>query len=689
MARRAAKGRRSLILEALEPRWTPATVSVVANIAPDANDSNPADLVNVNGTLYFAARGAGGEELWRSDGTESGTRRVKDIRDGGSGSEPFNLTNVNGTLFFVADDGFNGPALWKSDGTEDGTVLVKDIRGDGNPQITEMTAVGNSLYFSATDGVNGFALWKSDGTFGGTAPVVQVSESFGPRQLTAVGDTLYFTAWDGATNDLWRAVGGTANKVKDFNDIDDPGSLHNFNGTLYFLGVNTLWKSDGTELGTVLVKNFGGDPNIGANGTGLMHVGGTMYFSGFESVHGSELWASDGTEGGTRMVKDIREGTDGDGFGLSSGVGSLTDANGILYFAASDGAGGAQLWRSDGTEAGTILVHGANGDPQAPGVAFITNLDGVVFYNADNGINGPELYMAGAGIQGAVLFDILPGNPGSYPAFLTRMGDAIYFRATTPDKGTELLKVTLVDPPPAGTVSIEQSAYTAGEGGGDAVITLLRTGGGAGAVSVLLKTANDTAAAGGDYTAVNQVVAWADGDTAPKTVKIPIKNDTAFEPTEMFWVSIGNPTGGVSLGANLLASVTVIDNDPNLVRLARITPKVSGGVLKTLTISFAGLPNPAQKIDPNAIYLVRAGKDKKLGTKDDLITRFTDVKIDVAKIAVVLTAPAKVAIKDGYSVRIDGGRIKDMKGRGVDADKNGKPGGVRFVPVTSKVWKET
>ena len=52
---------------------------------------------------------------------------VKDINPGSSSSGPADLTNVNGTLYFQADDGAHGFELWKSDGTAAGTVMVKDI----------------------------------------------------------------------------------------------------------------------------------------------------------------------------------------------------------------------------------------------------------------------------------------------------------------------------------------------------------------------------------------------------------------------------------------------------------------------------------------------------------------------------------------------------------------------------------
>jgi ELWxxDGT repeat protein len=90
----------------------------------------------VGGTLYFRADdGNSGFELWKSDGTEAGTVRVKDI-SGGSLS-PSDLTNVGGTIYFSANEGTSGYELWKSDGTEAGTVRVKDIRGGSDSSASQ------------------------------------------------------------------------------------------------------------------------------------------------------------------------------------------------------------------------------------------------------------------------------------------------------------------------------------------------------------------------------------------------------------------------------------------------------------------------------------------------------------------------------------------------------------------------
>ena len=61
-----------------------------------------------------------------------------------------------------ATDGTNGTELWKSDGTASGTVMVKDINSGGSSDPDELAFVGNTLYFQADDGTNGVELWKSE-----------------------------------------------------------------------------------------------------------------------------------------------------------------------------------------------------------------------------------------------------------------------------------------------------------------------------------------------------------------------------------------------------------------------------------------------------------------------------------------------------------------------------------------------
>src|SRR4051812_30337093 len=60
----------------------------------------------------------------------------------------------------------------------------------------------------------------------------------------------------------------------------------------------------------------------------IVELQGVAYFPGIEGTTGTELWRSDGTKAGTFLVKDIRPGVDG-----SSPL-YLINVNGTLFFSA-------------------------------------------------------------------------------------------------------------------------------------------------------------------------------------------------------------------------------------------------------------------------------------------------------------------------------------------------------------------
>ena len=337
--------------------------------------NGPDNLTAVGDTLFFTASdGVHGEELWRSNGTRTGTVMVKDIRPGGDSGGgyddyaygPSNLTAVEDTLFFTADDGVRGHEVWRSDGTKAGTVLVKNIRaGSYGSYAGQLTAVGDDLFFRARDGVHGSELWRSDGTSAGTALVEDIRPggvSASPEGLVASGDTLFFSADDGASGrDLWVSDGTAAGTVhlEDFLITDDDYSyglgeiVAVGDGVLFAADDGThgleLWGSDGTEAGTVLVKDIRAGDYPSDPGS-LTAVGESLFFTARDGRHGQELWRSDGTEAGTSLVEDIFPDS------RSSRPRELTASDGELFFRAEDGRHGDELWRSDGTEAGTSMV---------------------------------------------------------------------------------------------------------------------------------------------------------------------------------------------------------------------------------------------------------------------------------------------------------------------------------------------
>ena len=291
--------------------------------------------------------GSTGNEIWKSDGTESGTMLVKDIQEGSNGSGNGPMVAFGDALFFQAQDGVHGIEIWKTDGTEGGTVLVKDINPTNNSQPNQFTVAGNNLFFMASDGT-GRALWKTDGTEMGTMLVKDIHPGFlpasSPTNLTNVGGTLYFRANDGSGYELW--------------------------------------KSDGTEAGTVKVQP---GVSIGNDAT-FINVGGTLYFPANDGTSGYELWKSDGTEMGTVRVKDIYPGDQG------SNPDEMSLVQGALYFTANDGSHGVELWKSDGTEVGTVLVEDLTGDIGSAEPHNIVQVEDKLLLTATNATFGTELW---------------------------------------------------------------------------------------------------------------------------------------------------------------------------------------------------------------------------------------------------------------------------------------------------------
>lgn len=159
--------------------------------------------------------------------------------------------------------------------------------------------------------------------------------------------------------------------------------------------------------GTTLLK----DINSGANSSypyGFTEFNGKLYFRADDGTNGSELWVTDGTVVGTSLFKDINPGV-----GSSSPYG-FTEFNGKLYFKADDGANGYELWVTDGTVAGTTLLKDINPGANASfpttlqyqakrGRAYLSgNFDKLILIAYDD-IHGQELWSSDGTSAGTVM----------------------------------------------------------------------------------------------------------------------------------------------------------------------------------------------------------------------------------------------------------------------------------------------
>lgn len=411
--------------------------AMVRDIWPGSHGSAPSSLMDVNGTLYFVANdGVHGRELWKSDGTATGSVMVKDIASGPGGSGPEGLTDVGGVLFFVAEHGH--PGVWRSDGTASGTIRLRKLP---TYWLNNLTAVGDRLFFALRADPVGDQLWRSDGTVAGTAMVeaIRPKPTCEPDELTAFLHRLYFNAGEATHGEeLWSSNGTAAGTrlVKDtwpgpnrFPDFDEgcqygPRDLSAVGRTLFFSSDDgkhgtELWRSDGTGSGTEMVKDINRVVSDRATDssypTKLTDVQGTLVFAANDPTHGYELWRSDGRRAGTTLVKDIAPGT-ASSLPNESFPSEALAVGPNMFFPADDASHGSELWKSDGTEQGTVLVKDIN-PSGASSPTRLMDLGGSVLFFADDGTHGAELWKSDGTQAGTVLVkDINPGAAGSSPS---------------------------------------------------------------------------------------------------------------------------------------------------------------------------------------------------------------------------------------------------------------------------------
>ncbi len=211
------------------------------------------------------------------------------------------FTELNGEYFFGGVDTLKGLQLWKTDGSLSGTALIKQINQSGDAFPSQFTVIGQKLYFTANDGVKGFEIWSSDGTPGGTVMLTDKNPQLftnPQRLLTAYGNRIYFTLNDGiGGEEIWStdASGLTTRLLKDFN----PGSngsectgMKVYNNRLFFILNNgtscRLWVSDGTDAGTKEVKIIPGlQYDALCNSYSSMHISdGALYLNIYTADYG-------------------------------------------------------------------------------------------------------------------------------------------------------------------------------------------------------------------------------------------------------------------------------------------------------------------------------------------------------------------------------------------------------------------
>ena len=452
-------------VDPLERRALLAAEFITGLVSEQSGDlAERTQFLDANGTIFLMAARGGDAGLWTIDGTVAGTKKL--LAPPGVPEppydEPFRMAAVGDTLYFRNPRAGHQAELWKSDGTVAGTALVKRLP---SRDLQSFTAVGRTLFFSCYDSTHGDELWKTDGTAAGTIMVKDIRPGEAGSAITslvAVNGSLFFVADDGVHGaELWKS-NGTEPGTKLVANImwDDygpqgssPTSLTNVNGTLFFTAtvyntLTSLYRSDGTAAGTTALELLSGSGNGVPMPSEFAECRQTLLFAatGWISEYGDpspgdvgrELWRSDGTPAGTRVLKDLAAGWD-------SSPGQFVDVAGTLFFTANWTDDRLELWTTDGTEAGTVIVRRLNNSGFQP----LGAVNGKYFFIYDDGVHGREIWMSDGTAAGTVLAaDVVPGPQSSIHLESSSLstGSRLYFTADTGLDAVELWKLDAAAP---------------------------------------------------------------------------------------------------------------------------------------------------------------------------------------------------------------------------------------------------
>ncbi|WP_346883179.1 T9SS type A sorting domain-containing protein [uncultured Algibacter sp.] len=419
-------------------------ITLLRDINPSGNSdislASEKSMIEFNGKLYFTANnGTNGSELWVYDGTT--TELFFDINPGASGSDCDNFFVINNKLIFTADDGAHGTEWWVTDGTVGNTELLKDIfsgTDDGLffssfSSLTSFAVFNDKVYFAGIDRRSDFELWSTDGTAEGTKIVKNiVDDSFFvrgsfPEDYAILNDELLFSCRDG----LWKTDGTEAGTVEVDSSLD-PSDLVTLGNKVIFWNNSSIWTTDGTSAGTTQIKVLNRPTTNNSNELAFTILGDKALFAGSDTTNGPELWISDGTEAGTQLVLDADPGTDGY---APQNKAVFKDK---LYYKGNNGQDGIELWTSDGTPSGTFMLKdiavGNSSGFTLPSEIYAT--DKYIYMSAGGGFN-TNLWVSDGTEEDTKEIIITNDDENKPKHFFSYNGGVVFFALNSNARGRE------------------------------------------------------------------------------------------------------------------------------------------------------------------------------------------------------------------------------------------------------------
>ncbi|MEO8503126.1 MAG: ELWxxDGT repeat protein [Acidobacteriota bacterium] len=412
---------------------TLASTRQVALLDSNGGSSAPSDMSALATGVVFSACGGDRVRIFRSDGATAGTSVLADpdppLPCGAVPNPPGLSTAASGAQVFFLRAETSSTALWRVGA--DGSGLTKLATFDGSqagPLVPYSGGVALLTRLPAPD-----ELWTSDGTLAGTHGVILPSnQNYFSGLHTALG-RFFFSSQPSGPGELRLWVSdGTQDGTVEIGSVGLNSELVSLGGKAYFLSGTGLWSTDGTASGTGPV---GEDANEFSNESGLVAMGGSLYFLTVDWNSAGRISRSDGTALGTTPIADLPRYFDPT---QQTPVYKLIATTSRLFFVWIDSQHGKELWTSDGTAAGSRLVVDLDAGPDSSSPTELTPADDQLYFTATDGLHGAELFRTDGTAQGTQLVrDIAPGLIDASPEQLTVSGDKLFFSADDALHGRE------------------------------------------------------------------------------------------------------------------------------------------------------------------------------------------------------------------------------------------------------------
>ncbi len=450
--------------------------------------SQPGGALLGDRVFLGASGGARVSELWSTDGTPAGTKRVRTFSRTAASSDPRFVPFGDGVLFTAWQDALTS-GLWRSDGIS--TRKLADLCPGCGALGSPVPAGGLAFVLAGSGhepGVLAPHLIRTDGAPAGTREILALDFDSFAESPFSFAERLFFlrcdTEYAEPGTDLhrcafWASDGtpeGTGPRISALPATNDVSSPLVVGGSFYFSlfsrGGLSFYQSDGTEAGTrriaridvyqsrplemaeaggkIFVAVDGGlgrfdasapggvDFFFGRRVSGLTELGGRLLFFGSsgEDIARTGLWSTDGTLEGTRLLSPVLEQTLS--LDLVYGPPQWTRLGSRLLFRGWDPEHGFELWATDGTPEGTALLKDVEPGKGSSFPDSLVRAGSQVWLTASDGVHGRELWVSDGTPEGTRLaLDLAPGPFSLAPDGLTLGGGNLFFSADAPFTGRE------------------------------------------------------------------------------------------------------------------------------------------------------------------------------------------------------------------------------------------------------------